>query len=122
MNIKDFKRSDALRVMNWCKRNIGVNYRRKHLPVLEWYSARDWDWDCGDYDFEDNIITLYKGSHKSAIDIIHTIIHEWQHYLQSTKKYYEYADKYTYDKNPFELQANYIADKYKYQCKKELFR
>lgn len=122
MNIKQFKRSDALRVMNWCKKNIGINYRRKYLPDLEWHTARDVSWDCGDYDFEDNLITLYKGSHRSVIELISTIIHEWQHYLQSSKKYYEYADQYTYDKNPFEKQANYIADKYKYQCKKDLFR
>jgi Zn-dependent peptidase ImmA (M78 family) len=121
MNVKEFNRNHALRVMNWCKRNVGVNYRRKYMPVLEWHNKSE-DGDCGDYDFEDNIISVYKSAHTSAIDIIHTIIHEWAHYLQSTKKYYEYSDTYTYDKNPFELQANYIADKYKFQCKRELFR
>ena len=121
MNIQNFKRSDAVRVMNWCKRNVGLNYRRHTLPILEWHKWSE-DGDCGDYDFEDNLITIYKSAHKSAIDIIHTIIHEWAHYLQSRKKYYDYADKYTYDKNPFEKQANYIADKYKYQCKRELFK
>ena len=122
MNIKQFNRNHAIRVMNWCKRNVGVNWRRHYFPDLEWHSERDIDWDCGDYDFEDNTIRIYKGSHSSVIELISTIIHEWQHYLQSTKKYYEYAEQYTYDKNPFEKQANYIADKYKFQCKKELFK
>lgn len=120
MNIKEFKRSDAVRVMNWCKKNIGVNKRKKYLPILEWHT-KSWDNDCGDYDFEDNIISVYKSSHRSAIDLIHTIIHEWAHYLQSRKKYYDYADEYGYAKNPYENQANYIADKYKFQCKRDLF-
>ena len=89
MNIKQFKRSDAVRVMNWCKHNVGLNYRRKYLPTLEWHTRADDEGDCGDYDFEENKITIYKQSHISAIDIIHTIIHEWQHYLQSSKKYYD---------------------------------
>jgi Zn-dependent peptidase ImmA (M78 family) len=121
MNIKDFKRSDAMRVMNWCKRNVGLNYRRKYFPMLEWHN-KSYDGDCGDYDFEENKITIYKSAHRSALDIIHTIIHEWQHYLQSTKKYYEYADKYSYQNNPFEKQANYIAEKNKFKCKKDLFK
>lgn len=119
MNIKQFGRKDALRVMNWCKRNVGLNHRRKYLPALEWSNYGE---DCGDYDFEDNIISVYKSKHKSCIDIIHTIIHEWCHYKQSTKKYYEYSEKYNYQDNPLEIQANELADKMKWKCRKDLFR
>jgi len=121
MTIKQFKRKDALRVMNWCKRNVGLNHKRKYLPVLEWTTYAD-DRDCGDYDFDDNIISVYKSNHKSVVDIIHTIIHEWVHYKQSSKKYYEYAEIFNYHDNPFEIQANEFADKMKWQCKKDLFR
>ena len=41
--------------MNWCKVNVGLNYRRHTLPELEWHSTGE---DCGDYDFDDNIITI----------------------------------------------------------------
>jgi hypothetical protein len=119
MNIKQFQRKDALRVMNWCKRNVGLNHKRKYLPALEWSNYGE---DCGDYDFEDNIISVYKSKHKSCIDIIHTIIHEWCHYKQSTKKYYEYDKIFNYHDNPFEIQANELADSMKWQCKKDLFR
>lgn len=121
MTIKQFKRQHAIRVMNWCKNNIGINHRRKYLPVLEWSSCGS-DNDCGDYDFEDNIIGVNKNNHRSVIDIIHTIIHEWCHYKQSTKKYYEYTEIFDYQDNPFEIQANELADKMKWQCKKDLFR
>ena len=121
MTIKQFKRKDALRVMNWCKRNVGLNYRRHTLPALEWHSVSS-DKDMGDYDFEDNIISVYKNNHTSVIEIIHTIIHEWAHYKQSTKKYYEYDTIYNYQDNPLEIQANELADKMKWQCRKDLFR
>ena len=121
MTIKEFKRKDAVRVMNWCKRNVGLNYRRRTLPVLEWHSVSS-DKDMGDYDFEDNIISVYKSNHTSVIEIIHTIIHEWAHYKQSTKKYYEYSEKYNYQDNPLEIQANELADKMKWKCRKDLFR
>lgn len=120
MNIKEFNRNHALKVMRWCKRNIGVNRRRHYEPVLEWHSVSE-DGDCGDYDFEDNIISVYKSAHSSVVDIIHTIIHEWCHYKQSKVKYYKYDNEVGYLKNPLEIQANEIADKLKYKCRKELF-
>ena len=76
----------------------------------------------GYYDFDDNIISVYKSKHKSVIDIIHTIIHEWCHYKQSTKKYYEYDKIFNYHDNPYEIQANELADSMKWKCKKDLFR
>jgi len=119
MNIKQFKRHHAIRVMNWCKSNVGVNGRRKYLPALEWSATGE---DCGDYDFEDNIISVYKNQHNSVVEIISTIIHEWVHYKQSAKKYYEYDKIFDYHENPFEIQANEFADKLKWKCKKDLFR
>ena len=119
MNIKQFKRHHAIRVMNWCKVNVGLNYRRHTLPVLEWHSVGE---DCGDYDFEDNIISVYKNKHNSVVEIISTIIHEWAHYKQSTKKYYEYDKIFNYHDNPYEIQANELADSMKWKCKKDLFR
>ena len=108
--------------MNWCKRNIGINRRRHYLPALEYHKERGPYGDCGDYDFDDNIITVYKGTHRSVINLIHTIIHEWCHYKQSKSKYYQYDLKYGYENNPFEIQANEIAELYKFQCKRDIFK
>ena len=121
MNVKDFNRNHALRVMNWCKRNAGLNLKRKYLPALEWATIAEDD-SSGDYDFEDNIISVYKNKHTSVVEIISTIIHEWVHYKQSTKKYYEYDTIYNYYDNPLEIQANELADKMKWKCKRDLFR
>lgn len=118
MNIKQFNRNHALRVMTWCKGNIGLNRRRHYLPILEWHSVGE---DCGDYDFEDNIISVYKNQHNSVLEIIHTIIHEWCHYKQSKKKYYDMDEKFGYNKNPLEIQADNLANEFKYKCRKDLF-
>jgi len=118
MTIKQFQRNHALRVMNWCKVNVGLNYRRHTLPLLEWHSKGE---DCGDYDFEDNIISIYKNQHTSVIEIIATIIHEWVHYRQSTKKYYELDEKFGYAGNPLEHEADKIALDLKYKCRRDLF-
>ena len=118
MNIKQFNRNHALRVMTWCKYTLGLNHRRSYLPVLEWHSKGE---DCGDYDFEDNIISIYKNQHNSVLEIIHTIIHEWCHYKQSTKKYYQYDSELGYLKNPLEHEADKIANELKYKCRKDLF-
>ena len=118
MNIKEFKRHHAIRVMNWCKSNVGLNYRRSTFPILEWHNTGE---DCGDYDFEDNVISIYKNQHRSVLEIIHTIIHEWAHYRQSTKKYYEYDEKFGYAANPLEHEADKIANNLKFKCRKDLF-
>ena len=118
MNIQQFSRKDALRVMNWCKSNVGLNYRRHTLPILEWHKKGD---DCGDYDFEDNIISVYKSQHTSVLEMIHTIIHEWCHYKQSRIKYYKYDEEYGYLDNPLEHEADKIANELKYKCRKDLF-
>jgi hypothetical protein len=118
MNIKEFKRNHAIRVMTWCKSNIGLNRRRHYLPILEWHSSGE---DCGDYDFEDNIISVYKSQHNSVLEIIHTIIHEWCHYKQSKKKYYKFDEEFGYNKNPLEIQADKIANELKFKCRKDLF-
>lgn len=118
MNIKQFNRNHALRVMTWCKSNVGLNYRRHTLPCLEWHSRGE---DCGEYDFEDNIISLYKNQHHSVLEIIHTIIHEWVHYRQSRIKYYKFDEQFGYHANPLELEADKIANELKYKCRKDLF-
>ena len=122
MTIDKIQRHHVIKIMRWCEKNIGINHRRKYWPLLEYHSGRGQYGDCGDYDFDDNLITVYKGSHRSVINLIHTIIHEWCHYMQSKKKYYQYDLEYGYENNPFEIQANEIAELNKFQCKRDIFK
>ena len=122
MTIDKIQRQHVIKIMRWCEKNIGLNYRRKYWPLLEYHTKRGENGDCGDYDFDENLITVYKNSHRSVINLIHTIIHEWCHYKQSKKKYYQYDEAYGYENNPFEIQANEIAELYKFQCKRDIFK
>ncbi len=58
------------------------------------------------FDREKNIIVIYYPKMSSKKQIIETLIHEYQHYLQSPvwmKRYYNIG--HTYDSHPYELAA-----------------
>ena len=63
--------------------------------------------DChAEYDNIDNSISIYYPNMKSKKHIIETLIHEYQHYLQSPswmKRYYKMG--YSYSDHPYEIQA-----------------
>ena len=59
-----------------------------------------------EYDRTDNSIVIYWPNMKSRKHIIETLVHEYQHYLQSPswmKRYYDMG--YRYDNHPYELAA-----------------
>ncbi len=60
-----------------------------------------------EYDRLDNSIVVYWPNMKSRKHIIETLVHEYQHYLQSPswmKRYYNMG--YRYDNHPYEIAAN----------------
>jgi hypothetical protein len=70
------------------------------------YSDAD-DPDCiGEYDSMDNDVVIYWKNVKNVEEIIRTLVHEYQHYLQSPrwmKRYYNMG--YRYDNHPYEISA-----------------
>lgn len=99
-------------VFRWCRRNLGVNGRKKWQPV--WYIRRGWDEDCGDmgeYDAYDNEIFIYYNNIPDVRELIRTIVHEWTHQNQPIlTKYHKYPG--TYSRNPYERQARYAELKW----------
>lgn len=59
----------------------------------------------GEYNADDNSIVIYWPKMKTNEDIIRTIIHEYQHYLQSKTWYTRYSRMYDYSTNPYEIAA-----------------
>ena len=63
--------------------------------------------DChAEYDRTDNSIVVYYPNMKSRKHIIETLVHEYQHYLQSPSwmdRYYKMG--HSYDTHPYELAA-----------------
>lgn len=59
-----------------------------------------------EYDRLDNSIVIYWPNMKSRKHVIETLVHEYQHYLQSPswmKRYYDMG--YRYDNHPYEVAA-----------------
>lgn len=95
----------------FCTRYLGVNNRhltpikisiKKSLLKKTYY---------GQYEPYKNKITLFWNNIPTLNDFIHTLIHEWVHYLQPIKtKYYKLLNEFGYEKHPFEQEADKIAD------------
>ena len=62
---------------------------------------------------DENQVVVYYNNIKKLKALVGTIIHEYQHSRQPVKtKYYIYAKKYGYWKNPLEVDARGVEKKY----------
>ena len=60
----------------------------------------------GEFVFQDNEIVIYYPQMKSRKDIVQTLVHEYQHYLQSPSWFTRYYNMgYNYNDHPYEVQA-----------------
>ena len=67
-----------------------------------------------EFDRIDNSIVIYYPKMKSKKHIVETLVHEYQHYLQSPlwmKRYYTMG--YNYNDHPYEVQAYNEEKNYK---------
>ena len=86
-------------------------YVETHYNIYARYSgepeAEGTESSCqAEYDNNDNSIVIYWPNMKSRKHIIETLVHEYQHYLQSPtwmKRYYDMG--YRYDNHPYEIAA-----------------
>lgn len=106
-------RAPAVRIanmtLNWCKKNLGVNKRKKYEPV--WSIRKGEENLCGEYDHEENEVLIYWDQCDDVRELISTCIHEWTHQLQPIRtKYFKYPG--TYSRNPYERQARRNETKY----------
>lgn len=64
------------------------------------------DETMGEFVFQDNEIVIYWPQMKSKKDVIQTLVHEYQHYLQSPSWFTRYYNMgYNYNDHPYEVQA-----------------
>jgi len=118
----ELKRQYASRAIKWCKKNMGVNNRRKSQPKMSVriYFRKDKTerFIKGIYYSGENRIIVYDLNCKTLEDVVSTIIHEYSHYLQSMKKYWEYFNTHSYSTHPYERQAKRNELKYTSECMK----
>lgn len=68
----------------------------------------------GEFDSDLNEIIIYWKNISSKEELVRTIIHEYQHYLQSPSwmtRYYNMG--YTYENHPYEIAAYAMEENYK---------
>jgi hypothetical protein len=109
--------------LKWCKENLGINSKKRKKLILDIsYKNRKKGKIIyyGNYCFNGNKLTIYVGNCETLHDIISTVIHEYTHYLQSSKLYREYAKMYYYSHNPCERQAKRNEVKHTKTCFKEI--
>ena len=106
-------------VYPWIKNHYGRSKYKKQFPSIKYETniyARlsgnpiaDGEGSediVGEYDREMKTIWIYYPNINSELHLIKTILHEYQHYLQSPswmKRYYDMG--YEYDDHPYELKA-----------------
>jgi hypothetical protein len=80
----------ALAVIDWCEKNIGVNKKRNRprLTLLGGIIDDMSSTTYGEYDVENNLISINFERNTYVRCLIKTIIHEYTHYFQTIKAKY----------------------------------
>lgn len=96
-------RKVVLHTILWCKKNLGVNYR-KGIPEFKVLTEKKGQ--CfGFYSSCDNTIVIHGNVCVTVKDIIKTVIHEYTHYLQNLRSYNKVLSIVGYKLHPQEIEA-----------------
>lgn len=116
--LRNLKFSTVWRITNSvlaiCQASFGVNARRrKPISIAIEMSHPDGD-ACGQYESDDNRISVYLDHVKNVKDLVSTIVHEYIHSLQPIpSKYGKLMKQHRfYSRHPHERQAVYYEKKY----------
>jgi len=120
MNINDISRKTACLAIKYCEKI----FKRNNSPTIKLTRIRiNNDLQCkGYYDEDKDLILVVKSNHKSFLDFIDTIIHEYTHSTQCMEQYTKMFTKYGYDRHPYEREANKIAKRHAKKCKKYVIK
>jgi hypothetical protein len=99
-------------ILDWCINKYGPSIHND-LSTLEIRFRSKLEF-FGEYCADDNTIYLNPIKHKSLIEWVNTVIHEYTHFRQNIDGMYtKYYSKYgrTYENHPHEVNAHRIADR-----------
>ncbi len=119
----DVKKKCAVLTIKWCQDNLGINKKKKNKIKISLRLRPKKEGKYifyGDFNSKENKIVVYGVGDQSIDDIVSTIIHEYTHYLQSNKKYWEYFETHYYSTHPYERQAKRNEIKYTNECLKDI--
>lgn len=109
--------------LDWCIQRFGPS-QKGAFPQLEisYYPHRKRN---GVYYSGQNKIVVYVPNHEHPLQLIDTVIHEYQHYLEIhshylSKAYDDYLEETGYWDNPFEISAREFAKKHRVEAAMEI--
>lgn len=111
----------AKKILQWCEQEYGESKYWEYPPTIS-YRKPDYLTEdvCGWYDDSDCHIHLNNRQCNTIVELVKTIIHEYQHHLQDPKQYQKLSKKLSREQNPLEIEAEDIAlGDYK-KCLKQL--
>lgn len=113
-------------VVDWCHDNISHGNlkqptKRKPTCSLKYNKTKT---AYGAYFTPTNHIVIYVNNHTDLNELTNTVIHEYVHSRQKSRSFDKEYDRYDremgYNNNPFEIEADEIANKYQDKCIQEL--
>jgi hypothetical protein len=114
----------AREVIRWCMLHLGLPKGKRTGPrlLLRYYRHRK---VMGTYQQQSKTITLYWGSHASPKEVVNTLIHEYQHFLdirsgKDDRAYDKEIKEVGYQANSYEKKAREVANHWQKACLKEL--
>jgi hypothetical protein len=114
----------AREVIRWCMQHLGLPKGSKTGPrlLLRYYRHRK---VMGTYQQRSKTITLYWGSHVELKEVVNTLIHEYQHFLdirsgKDDRAYDKEIKEVGYQDNSYEKRAREVANRCQRVCLREL--
>jgi hypothetical protein len=111
-------------VLRWCVEHFGLPPRCRTWPRvdLRYYKHRK---VMGTYQQRGKVITVYWGSHADLREVVNTVIHEYQHFLdirsgKDDRAYDKEIKEVGYQDNSYERRARELADRWQKACIKDL--
>lgn len=108
----------AQEIFDWCIIKYGKSKYFDDYPELEFVRTKGF---FGTFNDNDNVIEINIAKHlatkrwhtmfRRVGELTKTIIHEYQHYLQSPIHAERFSKKYAYEDNPYEKTAEMIAER-----------
>lgn len=116
-------RGHALKSLEWCKKKYGKSRYNGPCPTIS-YAKPDYMLDglTGYYEPDYNHIYVNSEMCNTVEELVATVIHEYQHYLQNMYHYQIIAKYCNHDNHPMELMALQVEKRDSKKCMQDLCR
>ena len=106
-------------VLQWCETNHSIPKKRGKLSYkINYYNHSKVE---GSYCGYTKNITIYITPEKRVIDVVDTLLHEYQHHIEmrtqrDVRLYSKQLSEFGYDKHPMEISARKFAKQHRDTC------